>query len=39
MALTNAFQKLNYESPDLEAKLLLIFIDGIGSALQIFLFL
>lgn len=32
MALTNAFQKLRYESPDLEANLLLLFIDGLGSA-------
>ena len=32
MALTNAFQKLNYESPELEAQLLILFIDGIGSA-------
>jgi len=32
MALTNAFSKLNYESPELEAQLLILFIDGIGSA-------
>ncbi|MCK5731155.1 MAG: helix-turn-helix transcriptional regulator [Draconibacterium sp.] len=32
MALTNAFIKLNYESPELEAQLLILFIDGIGSA-------
>jgi AcrR family transcriptional regulator len=32
MALTNAFAKLNYESPELEASLLLLFIDGLGSA-------
>ncbi|MDX1284021.1 MAG: helix-turn-helix domain-containing protein [Draconibacterium sp.] len=32
MALTNAFQKLGYESPELEASLLLLFIDGLGSA-------
>ncbi len=32
MALTNAFQKLNYKSPELEAQLLILFIDGIGSA-------
>ncbi len=32
MALTNAFQKLNYKSPKLEAQLLILFIDGIGSA-------
>ena len=33
MALTIAFQKLNYKSPELEALLLLLFIDGLGSAL------
>jgi AcrR family transcriptional regulator len=32
MALTNAFNKLNYEEPDLEASLILLFIDGLGSA-------
>jgi len=32
MALTNAFTKLNYNSPELEAQLLLLFIDGISSA-------
>ncbi len=32
MALTNAFTKLNYESPELEAGLILLFIDGLGSA-------
>ncbi|QGY44060.1 TetR family transcriptional regulator [Maribellus comscasis] len=32
MALTNAFRKLNYESPELEAQLLILFIDGLGSA-------
>jgi AcrR family transcriptional regulator len=32
MALTNAFSKLNYELPELEAQLILLFIDGIGSA-------
>jgi len=32
MALTNAFTKLNYESPELEASLLLLFLDGLGSA-------
>jgi len=32
MALTNAFQKLKYKSPELEAQLLILFIDGIGSA-------
>lgn len=32
MALSNAFSKLNYESPEMEAQLLLLFIDGIGSA-------
>ena len=32
MALTNAFKKLNYESPEMEAQLLILFIDGMGSA-------
>lgn len=32
MALTNAFRKLNYESPEQEAQLLILFIDGLGSA-------
>ena len=32
MALTNAFQKLNYESPELEANFIILFIDGLGSA-------
>lgn len=32
MALTNAFKKLNYDKPELEAQLLLLFIDGLGSA-------
>lgn len=32
MALTNAFKKLNYKTPEAEAQLLLIFIDGIGSS-------
>ncbi len=32
MALTNAFQKLNYNEALLEATLLLLFIDGLGSA-------
>jgi AcrR family transcriptional regulator len=32
MALTNAFSKLNYESPELEAQLLILFIDAMGSA-------
>ncbi len=32
MALTNAFRKLNYQHPELEASLLILFIDGIGSA-------
>ena len=32
MALTNAFSKLNYEHPELEASLILLFIDGLGSA-------
>ena len=32
MALTNAFSKLGYESPDLEAQLLILYNDGLGSA-------
>ncbi len=32
MALTNAFQKLNYESPQLEAQLIILFIDSLGSS-------
>lgn len=32
MALTNAFQKLNYSDSEHEAALLLLFIDGLGSA-------
>lgn len=32
MALTNAFRKLNYPSPELEAQLLILFIDALGSA-------
>lgn len=32
LALSNAFSKLNYESPEMEAQLLILFIDGIGSA-------
>ncbi len=32
MALTNAFRKLEYETPELEAQLIILFIDGIGSA-------
>jgi len=32
MALTNAFRKLNYESPELEAELLILFIDGLGAS-------
>jgi AcrR family transcriptional regulator len=32
MALTNAFRKLNYEEPELEANLVLLFTDGLGSA-------
>lgn len=33
MALTNAFRKLNYPKPELEAQLLILFIDGITSAI------
>lgn len=32
MALTNAFQKLGYKSPGPEAALILLYIDGLGSA-------
>ncbi|HSO87904.1 MAG TPA: helix-turn-helix domain-containing protein [Draconibacterium sp.] len=32
MALTNAFQKLNYESPQLESQLIILFIDSLGSS-------
>ncbi len=32
MAITNAFKKLNYESPKMEAQLLILFVDGMGSA-------
>jgi AcrR family transcriptional regulator len=32
MALTNAFNKLNYDEPEMEASLILLFIDGLGSA-------
>jgi AcrR family transcriptional regulator len=32
MALTNAFRKLNYESPELEAQLIILFIDSLGSS-------
>jgi len=32
MALTNAFNKLEYDNPELEANLIILFIDGIGSA-------
>lgn len=33
MALTNAFSKLNYESPQLEAQLIILFIDSLGSSI------
>lgn len=33
MALTNAFQKLGYDSPLLESQLLIIYIEGLGSAI------
>lgn len=33
MALSNAFRKLNYESPELEASIIILFIDGIGSSI------
>jgi len=32
MALTNAFNKLDYESPEMEAQLVILFVDGIGSS-------
>ena len=32
MALANAFKKLDYNSPEMEAELLLLFTDGLGSA-------
>lgn len=31
-SLANAFKQLGYESPDMEAELLLLFTDGLGSA-------
>ncbi len=33
MALANAFRKLNYEHPELEAQLLMLLMDGLSSAL------
>lgn len=33
MALSNAFRKLNYESPDMEANLIILYIDGISSSM------
>lgn len=33
MALTNAFRKLKYESPEQEASLIVLFIDGISSSM------
>lgn len=33
IALSNAFEKLNYESPKLEAEFLIHFLDGLGSGL------
>jgi len=33
MALANAFRKLNYESPDMEASLIILYIDGISSSM------
>lgn len=33
MALSNAFRKLNYKSPELEASLILLYIDGIASSM------
>ncbi len=31
LALTNAFRKLNYESPETEANIIILFIDGLAS--------
>ena len=33
MALTNAFKKLNYNSPELEASLILLYNDGLASSM------
>lgn len=33
LALANAFRKLKYESPDIEAEFFIHFLDGVGSAL------
>ena len=33
LALTNAFKKLNYPSPEMEAQIIILFIDGIASSL------
>lgn len=33
MALSNAFRKLNYETPELEASLIILYIDGIASSM------
>ena len=33
MALTNAFRKLNYENPELEARLILLYTDGLATSL------
>jgi AcrR family transcriptional regulator len=33
MALTNAFSKMNYQSPQLEARLIILFIDSLGSSI------
>ena len=31
MALTNAFKKLEYETPELEARMLLVYLDGVAT--------
>jgi AcrR family transcriptional regulator len=33
MALSNAFKKLNYKSPEMEASLILLYIDGMSSSI------
>ena len=33
MALSNAFQKLNYNSPELEASLIILYMEGIATAI------
>jgi len=33
LSLSNAFKKLNYKQPELEASLILLYIDGIASSM------